>query len=106
MEVPGTPEKGVGHDRHRAGDRVLVRPTEVDGRLDGEVTIDFGDYGKETAKVTAWEPPRRVVFEGSGERPLAYEWLVEVRDGGSGVVRLVDSGFGGRVGSGTATTTA
>jgi hypothetical protein len=34
------------------------------------------------------------VFQGADERPLAYEWLVEAREGGTCVVRLVNTGFG------------
>jgi len=46
-------------------------------------------------RVAAWEPPRRVVFDGGeGAGGLAFEWLVEARDGGTCVVRLVNSGFG------------
>ena len=46
-------------------------------------------------RVAAWEPPRRVVFDGGeGAGGLAFEWLVEARDGGTCVVRLVNTGFG------------
>jgi hypothetical protein len=42
-----------------------------------------------------WEPPHRVVFDGGDGVPgLAFEWLVEARDGGTCIVRLVNSGFG------------
>ena len=46
-------------------------------------------------RVAAWEPPHRIVFDG-GEAAggLAFEWLVEARDGGTCIVRLVNSGFG------------
>jgi hypothetical protein len=59
--------------------------------------MDFGSLGRESATVTTWDPPHRVVFRGpDGERGpgLAYEWLVEASGGGSCVVRLVNSGFG------------
>jgi hypothetical protein len=46
-------------------------------------------------RVAAWEPPHRVVFDnGEDAGGLAFEWLVEARDGGSCVVRLVTTGFG------------
>ena len=46
-------------------------------------------------RVAAWEPPRRVVFDGGEDvTGLAFEWLVEARDGGTCVVRLVNTGFG------------
>ncbi len=46
-------------------------------------------------RVAAWEPPRRIVFDGGeGVGGLAFEWLVEAREGGTCIVRLVNSGFG------------
>jgi hypothetical protein len=57
---------------------------------------------QESGTVTAWEPPRR--FACVEERPateaapggtLATEFLVEARSGGTCVVRLVSSAFGG-----------
>ncbi|HLL68188.1 MAG TPA: SRPBCC domain-containing protein [Micromonosporaceae bacterium] len=56
--------------------------------------MDFGSFGEESAKVSTFQPPHRVVFSTEGERALAFEWLVEARDGGTCVVRLVNSGFG------------
>jgi uncharacterized protein YndB with AHSA1/START domain len=48
-----------------------------------------------TGRVAAWEPPHRIVFDGGeGVPALAFEWTVEARDGGTCVVRLVNSGFG------------
>ena len=94
VEVPGTPEEVWETIATGPGITSWFIPMEIDGRVGGEVTMDFGDFGMEKATVTAWEPPSRVVFESGGERPLAYEWLVEARDGGTCVVRLVNSGFG------------
>lgn len=94
VEVPGSPEEVWAAIATGPGITSWFVPVEVEGHVDGPVTMDFGNYGESTAKVTAWEPPHRVVFQGDGERPLAYEWLVEARDGGTCVVRLVNSGFG------------
>ena len=94
VEVPGTPEEVWDAIATGPGISSWFIPMEVEGRVGGEVRMDFGDFGKETATVTAWEPPRRVVFESGGERPLAYEWLVEAQAGGTCVVRLVNTGFG------------
>ena len=58
--------------------------------------LDFGPgMGTATGKVTVWEPPTRFVHLGSGAagNPLAYEWQVEARSGGTCLVRLVTSGF-------------
>jgi hypothetical protein len=46
-------------------------------------------------RVHAWEPPHRFAY-GEGEQPgsgMAFEFLVEARDGGSCVVRLINGGF-------------
>lgn len=98
VEVPGTVEEVWQAIATGPGITSWFIPHSVDGRPGGSVTMDFGpDFGRETATVTAWEPPHRVVFQG-GETDrgpgLAYEWLVEASGGGTCVVRLVNSGFG------------
>ena len=46
-------------------------------------------------RVAAWEPPHRIVLDGGeGVDWLAFVWPVEARDGGSCVVRRVNTGFG------------
>jgi uncharacterized protein YndB with AHSA1/START domain len=97
VEVPGTPEEVWEAVASGPGITAWFVPAKVDGRVDGTVELDFGPgYGTETARITAWEPPRRFVAEVAGEgRPsFAAEWLVEARDGGTCVVRLIQSGFG------------
>jgi uncharacterized protein YndB with AHSA1/START domain len=94
IEVPGRPEEAWEAIATGPGVSSWFIPTEIEGRTGGEVAMDFGAFGRDTATVTAWDPPHRIVFQGGGDRPLAYEWLVEARDGGTCVVRLVNSGFG------------
>jgi uncharacterized protein YndB with AHSA1/START domain len=95
VEVPGTLEEVWDTIATGPGVGSWFVPMEVDERIGGEVAMDFGpSFGKETATVTAWEPPNRFSYQSGGDRPLAYEWLVEARDGGTCVVRLVNSGFG------------
>src|SRR5919202_5778467 len=95
VEVPGTPEEVWEAIATGPGISSWFVPIDVEERVNGKAVMDFGSYGSYTATVTAWEPPRRVVFhDDAEERPLAYEWLVEARDGGTCVVRLVNSGFG------------
>lgn len=97
IEVPGTPEEVWEAVATGPGISSWFIPHEVEPREGGVVVMDFGGFGKEIARVTAWEPPRRVVFEaneGRDDQCLAYEWLVEGRDGGTCAVRLVNSGFG------------
>ena len=97
VEVPGTVEEVWEAIATGPGISSWFIPHEVDGRPGGEVVMDYGSFGRETATVETWEPPHRVVFRGpESERGpgLAFEWLVESRGGGSCVVRLVNSGFG------------
>lgn len=95
VEVPGTPEEVWEAVATGPGITSWFIPHELEEREGGEIAMDFGSFGVEKATVTAWEPPHRAVFAGGPEgRVLAYEWTVEARDGGSCVVRLVNSGFG------------
>ena len=95
VTVPGAPEEVWEAVATGPGITSWFIPMEVEERAGGTVSMDFGSgYPKQSAAVTAWEPPHRVVFQGEGEYPLAYEWLVEARDKGTCVVRLVNSGFG------------
>jgi uncharacterized protein YndB with AHSA1/START domain len=95
VEVPGTPEEVWEAIATGPGISSWFIPMAVEEREGGAVTFDWGpDYGQDTGRVTAWDPPRRVVFEGGGEQALAFEWLVEAKDGGTCVVSLVNSGFG------------
>jgi uncharacterized protein YndB with AHSA1/START domain len=61
----------------------------------GAVWTAFGGYHPE-CPVTAWEPSKRLAY-GSGRaddgRFIAYEFLIEGRDSGSTVHRVVTSGF-------------
>ena len=48
-----------------------------------------------TGRVAAWEPPRRVLFDGGeGVEGLTFEWIVEPRGDGMCTVRLHNVGFG------------
>ena len=94
VEVPGTPEQVWQAVATGPGISSWFVPHEVEERQGGQVRMDFGGGFTEGAAVTAWEPSRRVTFQGEGDRALAFEWLVEARDGGSCVVRLVNTGFG------------
>lgn len=100
IELPGTPEEVWRAIATGPGITSWFVPHEVEEHEGGQVTVDFGDFGSGTATVTAWEPPHRVVIDGTDQPGgLAYEWLVEAApgtegDGGSCIVRLVNSGFG------------
>lgn len=95
VEVPGTPEEVWDTIATGPGITSWFVPHRVEERQGGAVRMDFGPgFGEEGAEVAVWEPPHRLVMRSPGERGLAYEWLVEARDGGTCVVRLVNSGFG------------
>jgi uncharacterized protein YndB with AHSA1/START domain len=69
--------------------------TEVAPGEGGEVRTAFGDLTM-TSRITRWQPPTRFAHRsptGDDGRFIAYEFLVEGRDRGSTVVRVVTSGF-------------
>jgi uncharacterized protein YndB with AHSA1/START domain len=95
VEVTGTPEEVWRAIATGPGISSWYVPHVVEEREGGSATARFGP-GPEMeipGRVAAWEPPHRIVFNGTGEG-LAFEWLVEARDGGTCIVRLVNSGFG------------
>lgn len=97
VEVPGSPEEVWAAVATGPGIGSWFVPTTVEEREGGEVVQQFGPGDSMTVRgrVLVWDPPRRVVFDGGdADEGLAFEWLVEARDGGICVVRLVNSGFG------------
>ncbi|WP_169949325.1 SRPBCC domain-containing protein [Microbispora sp. H11081] len=96
IELDATPEQvweaiatGPGVDSWFMG-RTEIEPGEG-GR--GSFTM-LG--GTETTTVTAWEPGKRFAFrsdDGPDGTFMAMEYLIEGRDGGSTVLRLVQHGF-------------
>lgn len=97
IEVPGTPEEVWTAIATGPGISSWYVPHTVEEREGGSASARFGP-GPEMevpGRVAAWDPPKRVLFDGGeGVDGMAFEWLVEGRDGGTCVVRLVNSGFG------------
>lgn len=97
IEVEGTPEEVWQAIATGPGISSWYVPHTVDEQQGGRAVARFGE-GPEMevpGRVAAWEPPRRFMIDGGEGVPgLAFEWLVEAKDGGSCVVRLVNSGFG------------
>ena len=97
VEVVGTPEEVWRAIATGPGISSWYVPHTVEEREGGAAVARFG-AGPEMevpGRVAAWEPPRRVVFDGGEDAGgLAFEWLVDARDGGTCVVRLVNTGFG------------
>lgn len=94
VEVPGTPEQVWRAVATGPGVSSWYVHHRVEEREGGSVEFSFGPGMDATGRVAVWDPPRRVVFDGGESTGLAFEWLVEARDGSSCVVRLVNSGFG------------
>lgn len=97
IEVAGTPEEVWAAIATGPGISSWYVPHTVEEREGGAMSASFGP-GPEmqvAGRVAAWEPPRRIVFDsGEGVAGMAFEWLIEARDGGTCIVRLVNSGFG------------
>lgn len=97
VEVVGTPEEVWAAIATGPGISSWYVPHTVEERRGGAATARFGP-GQEMevpGRVAEWEPPRRVVFDGGdGVEGLAFEWTIEARNGGTCIVRLVNSGFG------------
>lgn len=97
VEVPGTPEEVWRAIATGPGISSWYVPHAVEEREGGAALASFGPEPEMQipGRVAVWDPPHRIVFDGGEGVPgLAFEWLVEARDGGSCVVRLVNSGFG------------
>ncbi len=102
VEVEATPAQVWDAIATAQGNAGWAFPTEIDGRVGGEVRIHRQPYGgTAVAKVVAWDPPNRLAYDeprstvpggtDTGE-PWTTELLVEARAGGTCIVRVV-SGF-------------
>ena len=95
IEVPGTPEEVWRAIATGPGISSWYVPHEVEEREGGTASASFGPGMDVDGRVAAWDPPHRIVFDGGeGVGGMAFEWLVEAKDGGTCIVRLVNSGFG------------
>jgi uncharacterized protein YndB with AHSA1/START domain len=97
VEVAGTPEDVWRAIATGPGISSWYVPHVVEERAGGAMTASFGDdpVMRITGRVVAWDAPRRVLFDGGdGVAGLTFEWLVEARESGTCVVRLVNAGFG------------
>jgi uncharacterized protein YndB with AHSA1/START domain len=98
VEVPGTPEEVWQAIATGQGISSWFVPTEFEER-DGKpvaVTLNFGPGMEARSVVTKWDPPRTFGAQGEGwggSPPIADEWTVEARAGGTCIVRVVHSLF-------------
>jgi uncharacterized protein YndB with AHSA1/START domain len=97
LECPGTPEDVWQAIATGAGISSWFVPTDVEPRLGGAVAFHLGDGMESLGQITAWEPPRRFTYEepdwAPNAPPLASEFTIEPRAGGTCVIRLVHSLF-------------
>jgi uncharacterized protein YndB with AHSA1/START domain len=69
--------------------------SEIEPREGGRATLSLGGWDS-ASTITAWEPGRHFKYEadpGPDGLTMAFEYLIEGRDGGGTVLRLVHSGF-------------
>jgi len=98
VEVKGTPEQVWQAIATGPGISAWFVPTKVEGRVGGKLSCDFGGGMVTGAQITAFEPPHRLAAEDKswmpqGGPPVATEWTVEARGGGTCIVRVVHSLF-------------
>jgi uncharacterized protein YndB with AHSA1/START domain len=99
VEVPGTPEEVWQAIATGPGISSWFVPTRIEER-DGKpsaVKMDFGPGMEIGSAVKAWEPLRKWIAESPpwapGAPPIASEWSIEARAGGTCIVRIVQSLF-------------
>ncbi len=102
VELPGTPEEIWQAIATGPGVSSWFVPTEIEPGKNGVPEKVVGHFGPgdsmdSIATVTAWDPPRRFAAESQDMGPnspmVATEWTVEVKSGGTCIVRVVHSWF-------------
>ncbi len=69
--------------------------SDVDPGVGGTVSTDFGGF-VQRSEISAWEPTRRLAYTSEPTpdgRFIAFEYLLEAKDGGTTVMRQVANGF-------------
>jgi uncharacterized protein YndB with AHSA1/START domain len=105
VELPGTPEQVWDAIATAKGITAWMLPTELEERLGGRVVFHMGDDVSSEGTITGWDPPRRVAYEEpnwpalagretADVTPIASEFVIEARSGGTCVLRVVSSAFG------------
>jgi len=97
VEVPGSPEEVWQAIATGPGISSWFVPTEVEELEGGIFKANFGMGIESESTITKWDPPRSFSKDGDGmdpdAPPVATEWTVEVKSGGTCVVRVVHSWF-------------
>jgi uncharacterized protein YndB with AHSA1/START domain len=96
IELAATPEQVWAAIASGPGiDSWFMGRNEVQGREGGRNRMTVGEYAQEST-VTSWEPGKRFAFRGDPAPDgtfMAFEYLIEGREGGSTVLRFVHSGM-------------
>lgn len=98
VEVPGTPEQVWQAIATGPGISSWFVPAEFEEK-DGKpvaIKLNFGPGMESSSPLTVWDPPRKLAAQNEGwggSPPIADEWTVEARDGGTCIVRVVHSLF-------------
>lgn len=99
VEVPGSPEEVWRAIATGTGISSWFVPSKIEEREGGTTVTSFGPGMDAVAKVTRWNPPESFTAEtegapGEGQpETVATEWIVESRQGGKCVVRVVHRWF-------------
>src|SRR5262245_36516245 len=98
VEVPGTPEEVWRAIATGPGVSAWFVPTTFKDEAGKPVslTMSFGPGMDAEAQITEWNPPYRCAATGDlgpGSPPMATEWIVEAKAGGTCIVRVVHSLF-------------
>ena len=97
VEVPGTPEQVWAAIATGPGISAWFVPTKMEEKLGGKMVCSFAPGMDSEAKITGWEPPRKLTAESPGYMPgmppMATEWTVQAKAGGTCIVRVVHSLF-------------
>lgn len=95
--VPGTPEQVWEAIATGPGVSSWFVPTQIEEKVGGTISASFGPGMESTNAITAWNPPHSFSAEGGeiapGAPPMATEWVVEARSGGTCLVRVVHRWF-------------
>ena len=92
IELAATPEQVWQAISTPEGMSIWFVPHEHAG---DELEADFGGGNTAAGQVLEWEPGKRVVYGVPGESPMTLEFLVEGKENGTTVLRLVQNGFFG-----------
>ncbi len=96
IDIAATPEQVWDAIATGPGiDSWFMGRTEVEPRVGGRGSFTMPGFTGEST-ITAWEPPHRFAYRATPDENgafMAFEYLVEGRDGGSTALRLVHSGI-------------